>query len=126
MLTPAHGFAVIDGSLCELGQFGSRSVLLGPMATAIAEFRRGPLCTYVRELPHGLLPGLANLYCLDGAGRLVWIAEWPLMDDPCAAIVDEHDTDGVLTVKSVSGAEVRIDTATGRLLGWAPAMAAAG
>lgn len=125
MSTPVHGFAVIDGSLCELGELGSRTVLHPPLATAIAEFRRGPLCTYVRELPYGILPGLANLYCLDGAGRLVWIAEWPVTDDPCVAIVDEHDPDGVLTVKSVAGATARIDTATGKLLGWAPAVAAA-
>jgi hypothetical protein len=126
MLTPQHGFAVIDGSLCALGPFGSRWLLHAPLATAVAEFRRGPFCTYVRELPDGLLPGLANLYCLDGVGRLQWIAEWPDASDPCAEIVDDHEVDGVLTVRSASGAGVRIDSATGKLLGWTPAMAAAG
>lgn len=126
MFTPAHGFAVIEGSLCELGPFGSRNLWHAPLATAVAEFRRGPLCTYVRELPDGLLPGLANLYCLDGAGRLQWIAEWPDAGDPCALIVDEHVDDGVLVVGAASGAVVLIDSSTGRLLRWTPAVAAAG
>lgn len=125
MISPAHGFAVIDGSLCALGPFGHRSLWHAPLATAVAEFRRGPLCTYVRELPHGILPGIANLYCLDGGGRLQWIAEWPDTGDPCAEIVGEHDVDGVLAVKSFSGADVRIDTATGRLLSWTAAVATA-
>jgi hypothetical protein len=68
----------------------------------------------VREHPHGLLPGIPNLYCLDRELRLQWLAEWPLTDDPCAASVDiEGD---VLTTVSKHGVRVQIDTNTGRLL----------
>lgn len=85
-----------------------------PLASAVVEFRRGPFRTYVREHPYGLLPGLANLYCLDGAHRLRWMAEWPSADDPCAEILAE--TGGELVALSVSGAVVRLDAATGRLI----------
>ena len=79
---------------------------------------------YVREHPHGLLPGLPNLYCLDGALRLQWLAEWPLPGDPCAAIARvEGDT---LTAISAGGVEVRLAAANGRLLGCAAPVAAAG
>jgi hypothetical protein len=122
--TPRHAFAVIDGSLCQLGRFGGRAVWHVPIASAVVEFRRGPLRTYVREHTHGLLPGLSNLYCLDGAHRLQWMAEWPEADDPCAGIVDEAG--GVLVAVSASGAEVRLDAASGRLLGWTQPVAAAG
>ncbi len=105
---------MIDGSLCQLGRSGGRAVWHKPIATAVIEFRRGPLCTYVREHPFGLLPGIANLYCLDGAHRLQWIAEWPRADDPCAGILDE--VDGVLVTVATSGMIVRLETATGWLL----------
>ncbi len=85
-----------------------------PIATAVVEFRRGPMCTYVREHPFGLLPGFANLYCLDGAHRLRWVADWPSADDPCARIVDEIDS--TLVLESAGGAIVRLDAASGRLL----------
>lgn len=114
---------MIDGALCQLGRAGGRAVWHVPLATAVVEFRRGPLCTYVREHPYGLLPGLANLYCLDGAHRLQWMAEWPRPDDPCAGIVDE--VDGVLIAVSVAGMFVRLDAATGRLLSFAQTVAAA-
>lgn len=122
--TPPTAFAVIDGSLCELGPFGGRSVWHAPLATAIVEFRRGPLRTYVREHPYGLLPGMPNLYCLDGAHRLQWMAEWPDANDPCTAILEEIDD--VLIVLASSGAIARIDAATGRLLTWIAKVAAAG
>lgn len=80
--------------------------------------------TYVREHPFGLLPGIANLYCLDGAHRLQWIAEWPAADDPCASILDEID--GQLIVLSVSGAVVRLDAETGRLVNWTERVPAVG
>ncbi len=124
MTIPRHAFAVIDGSLCQLGRFGGRAVWHRPLATAVVEFRRGPFRTYVREHPYGLLPGLSNLYCLDGAHRLQWMAEWPFADDPCAGIIDE--VDGVLVTVSVAGAEVRLDAATGRLLRCEQPIAAAG
>jgi hypothetical protein len=68
----------------------------------------------VREHPHGLLPGIPNLYCLDRELRLQWLAEWPLADDPCAAIAQVEDE--VLTVVSSRGVRVRVDANTGRLL----------
>jgi len=123
MTTPLQGFAVIDGSLCAFGPFGDRMPWHAPLATAVAEFRRGPFCTYVREQPFGLLSGLPNLYCLDGDGRLQWMAEWPAADDPCAAIVGESE--GALVVRSESGAVVQLDAAKGRLLSWEAAIAAA-
>ena len=81
------------------------------------------MCTYVREHPYGLLPGLANLYCLDGAHRLCWIAEWPLANDPCSAILRES-ADG-LVVASGRGAVLRIDATNGRFLGFVESAAVA-
>ena len=115
---------MIDGALCRLGRFGGRAVWHAPIASAVVEFRRGPLRTYVREHTHGFLPGLSNLYCLDGAHRLQWMAEWPDADDPCAGIVDEAD--GVLIAVSAAGVEVRLDAATGRLLSRRQPVAATG
>lgn len=119
--TPA--LAVIDGSLCQLKRDGGRSNGHGPLATAVVEFRRGPLRYYVREHPYGLLPGLPNLYCLDAGFRLQWMAEWPDPADPCAAIVGEEN--GALLALSQSGATVRLDSLTGRLLGVERPVAAA-
>lgn len=124
MTTPVEALAVIDGSLCELGRAGDRVLWHTPLATAVVEFRRGALRTYVREHPYGLLPGLPNLYCLDGDHRLQWMAEWPETADPCAVIVDEEED--ALVVMSVSGAIVRLDPLTGRLLSWERRVAAAG
>lgn len=121
--TPPPAFAVIDGALCQLGRFGGRTVWHAPLATAVAEFQRGPLRTYVREQTFGLLPGMPNLYCLDGDHRLQWMAEWPEPADPCSAIGEE--VDGVLLVEAVSGARVRLDAATGRLLSWQARIATA-
>jgi hypothetical protein len=119
--TPA--LAVIDGALCQLTREGARAGGHAPLATAVVEFRHGPLCTYVRELPYGLLPGFPNLYRLDGAFRLQWVAEWPDPADPCATIVgEEGDT---LVATSVSGLTVRLDAHTGRLRGIEPPLAAA-
>jgi len=123
VITPSHAFAVIDGSLCQLGRSGGRAVWHKPIASAVVEFRRGPLCTYVREHPYGLLPGLPNLYCLNGAHRLQWMAEWPLADDPCAGIVDE--TGGTLVTISMRGTIVRLDAVTGRLIGCEQSVAVA-
>jgi hypothetical protein len=123
MIKPTHALAVIDGSLCRLARSGGRAVWHAPIASAVVEFRRGPLCTYVREHPYGLLPGFANLYCLDGAHRLRWVADWPDADDPCARIVDEID--GALVLESAGGMTVRLDAASGRLLSAARPFAAA-
>ena len=120
---PAQAFAVIDGSLCRLGRFGGRVPSFAPLATAVVEFMRGPLCTYVRENPYGLLPGISNLYCIDEASRLRWIAEWPYADDPCATILGERG--GALEVLAVSGAHVRFGTTDGRLLSLAKPVAVA-
>ena len=112
--TPLPSIAVIDGSLCQLTREGVHAAAHAPLATAVVEFCRGPRCFYVREHPHGLLPGIPNLYCLDRELRLQWLAEWPLADDPCAAIAQVEDE--VLTVVSSRGVRVRVDANTGRLL----------
>lgn len=106
--------AVIDGALCLLNREGGRATGHAPLATAVVEFRQGPLRYYVREHPYGLLPGLPNLYCLDGSFRLQWMAEWPDPADPCTAIVSEEED--TLVVTAASGALVRLDGSTGRLL----------
>jgi hypothetical protein len=121
--TPASALAVIDGAICQLTREGTRACWHAPLATAVLEFRHGPLRTYVREHCFGLLPGLPNLYCLDGAFRLQWMAEWPSPDDPCASIEgEEGDT---LVTTSVGGSVVRLDVYTGRLLSVEQPMAAA-
>src|SRR5688572_22087371 len=111
--TPA--LAVIDGALCQLTREGLRAAGHAPLATAVVEFRHGSLRYYVREHPHGLLPGLPNLYCLDAAFRLQWMAEWPDPADPCAAIVGEEGN--AVVALSASGSVVRLDAISGRLLG---------
>lgn len=118
-----QALAVIDGTLCQLTRDGNRAGGHAPLATAVVEFRHGTLRYYVREHPFGLLPGLPNLYCLDGAFRLQWMAEWPDPADPCAAIVGEEGES--LVALSQSGATVRLDASTGRLLAVESAMAAA-
>jgi hypothetical protein len=115
--------AVIDGALCQLTREGVRASGHLPLATAVVEFQRGPLCYFVREHPYGLLPGIPNLYCLDGAFRLQWMAEWPDMGDPCAAILGHEDN--VLTTLSVGGSVVKLDALSGHLLGVESAVAAA-
>ena len=110
-----EAIAVIDGNLCRLTRFGTRAAWSGPIASSVVEFRQGPMCIYVREHTFGLLPGLPNLYCLDAAFRLQWLAEWPDPADPCARIVD-HAGD-TLVVESVRGMVIRLDANTGRLLG---------
>jgi hypothetical protein len=115
---------VIDGALCQLTREGALAGSCTPLATAVVEFRRGPMCVYVRELPVGLLPGIANLYCLDGSLRLQWMAEWPVSCGPCTRIIDAvGDT---LTAESASGAIVRLDAHTGRIVGVDQPMAATG
>jgi hypothetical protein len=119
--TPA--LAVIDGTLCQLTREGARAFELAPLASAVVEFRRGSLRYYVREHPFGLLPGLPNLYCLDAAFRLQWMAEWPDHADPCATIVGEEG-DSLVAI-SVEGTVVRLDAHTGRLRSAEQPMAAA-
>lgn len=82
------------------------------------------MCTYVREHPYGLLPGIPNLYCVDNALRLQWMAEWPDPADPCTRIIET--VGDALVTESASGAIVRIDAHTGRLIGVQPPMAATG
>ncbi|MEO6246115.1 MAG: hypothetical protein ABIQ12_11845 [Opitutaceae bacterium] len=119
--TPA--LAVIDGVLCQLTRKGARARGHTPLATAVVEICPGPLCTYVREHPHGLLPGLPNLYCLDGALRLQWLAEWPEAAGPCTEIRGVYG--GTLVALAASGAVVRLEAATGRLQRIDPPLAAA-
>lgn len=115
--------AVIDGALCQLTRFGRPVRRHAPLATAVVDFHPGPMCYYVREHPFGLLPGLSNLYCLDGDFRLQWLAEWPLTEDPCAEIVAVDG--GTLTGISVAGATVKLDAHTGRLMSCTLPVAAA-
>ena len=117
--TPA--LAVIDGTLCQLTREGTRAAGHAPLATAVLEFRHGSLRYYVREHPHGLLPGLPNLYCLDAAFRLQWMAQWPDAGDPCTAIVGEEGN--TLVAVAASGSVVRLDVNSGRLLRVDQAMA---
>lgn len=126
-MNPLHttsALAVIDGTLCQLTRDGARAAGHAPLATAVVEFRHGPLRYYVREHPHGLLPGLPNLYCLDAAFRLQWMAEWPDPADPCATIVGEEGE--TLVAVSAAGTTVRLDASTGALRGVEQPMAAAG
>ena len=114
---------MIDGTLCQLTREGARAGGHAPLATAVVEFRHGPLRYYVREHPFGLLPGIPNLYCLDAAFRLQWMAEWPDPADPCTGIGGEEDN--TLVAMAASGAVVRLAADTGRLLGVQMPMAAA-
>ncbi|MSU66127.1 MAG: hypothetical protein EXS38_08530 [Opitutus sp.] len=123
MPTSLHAFAVLDGALCQLTTDGRRLRWHPPLATAVLEFRQGPLCFFVREHPHGLLPGLPNLYCLDGGFRLQWMAEWPNPDDPCAGLVS--DDGATLVAVAASGAIVQLDAHSGRLRQHTLAVAAA-
>ena len=115
--------AVIDGTLCQLTREGARAGGHTPLATAVVEFRHGPKRFYVREHPYGLLPGLPNLYCLDDAFRLKWMAEWPDPSDPCAALVGEEGN--ALVAESTRGLMVRLDAGSGRLFSVTQPMAAA-
>jgi hypothetical protein len=116
--------AVIEGALCRLTRQGSKSVGHRPLATAVVEFQQTPFRCYVREHTYGLLPGIPNLYALDGAFRLQWMAEWPDFADPCARIIGERD--GVLETVSQRGLVVRLDAFTGRLISVAATLAATG
>ncbi len=120
--TPA--FAIVEGALCVLNRRGVRTTQHAPLATAVVEFRRGRFRWYVREHPYGLLPGIPNLYCLDAALRLQWMAEWPVGEEPCAGILAEEA--GALVTVSSSGNFVRLDAATGALLSVTAPMAQAG
>ncbi len=123
MSTATPALAVIEGSICQFNRTGLRAAGHAPLATAVVEFQQGSLRYYVREHTFGLLPGLPNLYCLDGAFRLQWMAEWPDHADPCAGIVGEEGE--TLVAVSAAGRTVRLDALTGRLLGVESGMAAA-
>jgi len=120
--TPA--LAVIDGNMCRLARNGTVVATHAPLATAVLEFRVGPLKIYVREHPHGLLPGVPNVYCLDADLRLQWLAEWPLAEDLCAKISNE--TDDTLILESVHGTMVYLDNSTGKVRRVVEHMAATG
>ena len=121
-LSPA--LAIIDGALCQLTREGVAAITCAPLATAIVEFQRGPMCVYVRESPHGLLPGISNLYRLDSALRLQWLAEWPEHWGACIQIIDA--TADILTAELSSGAVVRLDAYAGQVISADHPMAAAG
>lgn len=119
--TPA--LAVIDGTLCQLTREGTRASGHAPLASAVVEFRHGPLRYFVREHPYGLLPGLPNFYCLDANFRLLWMAEWPENLGPCVGIVGEGD--GTVVVLAASGSMLTLDASTGQLQRMDHPMAAA-
>jgi len=106
-----------------LNRNGSVQATHTPLATAVMEFRPGAMRLYVREHPYGLLPGVPNLYCLDLDFKLLWLAEWPYVEDLCSRLVDE--TADTLIVETVGGATVRLDANTGRVTGAQPAIQAA-
>jgi hypothetical protein len=122
--SPAPATAIIDGALCHLNRRGDCIVRHAPLATAIVQFVPGPMRYYVCERPDGILPGLPNLYCLDGGLRLAWLAEWPWRDDPCVTILGE-DNDCV-SAATRSGVVVRLDRDSGRLIGDVAAVASGG
>lgn len=124
MRPTSPSFAVIDGTLFQLTREGVADGHCAPLATAIEEFLCGPLCVYVRERPLGLLPGISNLYRLDAALRLEWLAAWPAACGPCTQIVEVAEN--VLIAASSSGALVRLDAHNGRLLGIDHPLAATG
>lgn len=121
--TTSPAIAVIDGKLCRLSRTGTVTVAHAPLATAVMEFRHGPMRMYVREHPYGLLPGVPNLYCLDPNFRMLWLAEWPYADDLCGRLVDEADN--VLVAESVGGLTVRLDATSGRVIQCQQAVTAA-
>ena len=114
MPDPSPALAVIDGSLFRLTPKGAPAGFLAPLATGVLEFRRGPMCIYVREHPYGLLPGIPNLYCVDAALRLQWLAEWHDPSDPCTRILQVASER--LIVEAASGTIVTLDAHTGRRL----------
>jgi hypothetical protein len=122
--TLPSALAVIDGTLFRLTRKGAPAGSLTPLATAVLEFQRGPMCVYVREHPFGLLPGIPNLYCVDASLRLQWLAEWPDPADPCVRIVEISGAQ--LIAEAASGATVYLDPHTGRLLRIEHAVAVAG
>jgi len=122
--TPPEAIAIIDGALFQLTREGVRGRSHEPLATAVVEFRHGPFRYYVREHTYGLLPGLANLYCLDGALRLLWIAQWPEDHGPCVAILGEDQSD--LVAVAADGTQVRLNANRGSLIRCEPQLAATG
>src|SRR4051812_30157161 len=121
---PTPALAVIDGTLFRLIHKGAIAGFLLPLATAVLEFHRGPLCIYVREHPFGLLPGIPNLYCVDAALRLQWMAEWHDPADPCTRIVESGGAQ--IVAEAASGTLVRINAHDGSLLGTERPVAATG
>lgn len=124
MTTPNSTLAVIDGALCLLTRQGAKSRRHAPLATAVVEFRQSPFRTLVREHPFGLLPGIPNLYCLDGAFRLQWVSEWTDAADPFVALLDENAT--TFRAQTSSGKVVTFDLNTGRLIRVEARLAAVG
>lgn len=113
-VTNVHpAIAVIDGKLCRVSRHGTVIAQHHPLATAVLEFVQGELQLFVREHTYGLLPGVPNLYSLDADFRLLWLAEWPLADDPCTRIVEVNGTE--LVTESAQGTTVVLDASTGRL-----------
>jgi hypothetical protein len=116
--------AVIDGSLAQLSREGIRARRYEPLATAVIEFRQGPMCIVVVEHPYGLLPGMPNLYCLDAELRLQWLADWPEQIAPCSRIINVTTTE--LLAESAEGDVLKFDVLTGQFRGVSSSLSAVG
>ena len=116
----SNSLAIIDGALCRMNRKGRAVVRHAPIGTAVVQFlaaSEGRLM--VREHTFGFLQGFSNLYCLDGALRLIWFAELPSETDLYAGAVVEEA--GKLVCTSAAGVGCRLDPASGKIQSSAPA-----
>ena len=106
--------AIIDGSLCRMDRRGGVAKRHEPIGTAVVEFLALGNRLIVRERVFGFLPGFANLYCLDRALHLLWIAELPPESDLFAGPLG---TDGDSPVcATIAGVVCRLNASSGRIL----------
>jgi len=111
----SNSLAIIDGALCRLNRKGRAVVRHAPIGTAVVQFLvAGEGRLIVREHTFGVMPGFANLYCLDQDLRLIWFAELPEETDLYAGPVTEEG--GALVCASAAGVAYRLDAATGKIL----------
>jgi len=116
----SNSLAIIDGALCRMNRKGRAVTRHEPVGTAVVQFLAtsdGRLM--VREHTFGFLQGFSNLYCLDGALRLIWFADLPAETDLYAGPVTEGS--GVLVCTSAAGLACRLDPANGKILSSVPA-----
>ena len=114
-----NSLAIIDGALCRVNRKGRAVTRHEPIGSAVVQFLAasdGRLI--VREHAFGFLQGFSNLYCLDGALRLIWFAELPSETDFYAGAVTEEA--GLFVCVSAAGVACRLDPATGEILSSVP------